>query len=165
MSEEILNDYDDYVQKTSSYLLSEIINDNPKNTSICILALLNEKNELLCVSRKNNHNLFGFICGKKELGEHPKDTIIRETVEEIGLPLDFDLAKQIFHINSNSREIFLYIAKINDIGSATNLFKTNENHVIKWIHIDDFLKTSFNKICDSFIIHLLKNYYLTPKKC
>lgn len=53
--------------------------------AVCLI-LKNEKGEILAVSRKDNHELFGLIGGKVDIDDNSlEEAIIRETKEETNL--------------------------------------------------------------------------------
>lgn len=113
----------------------------------------NELGEFLCVSRKDNHNLFGLPGGKSESGETPLDTAIRETREETGFDLLGNNLPLIFSKQNNSAISFTFYAKV-----KKNEFKINhdEPHIVKWGTSEDLINGAFPEYNKA----LLDNYNL-----
>ncbi len=70
---------------------------------VALGAIFNEKGEIL-ISRRNDphnrgvHNKWEFPGGKVEFAEHPSETIVRETKEEVGIIADVE---NLFNIYNN----------------------------------------------------------------
>lgn len=91
----------------------------------------------LAVSRKDNHQDFGFPGGKVESNETPKEAVVREVLEETGLKT-FNENEIGICESDDGYYVHVFIGDIlgGDIGS-------NENHIIKLCDWDEFLKGSF----------------------
>ncbi len=118
--------------------MSEIKLKKPASTVL----LMNNKNEFLAVSRKDNHEIFGLIGGKVEdTDPNMRMAAIRETKEETGLDI-YDLI--LIHEGIwNDRYQQTFTAKWKGI------IHTNENHVVKWVAKDILLSGpygEYNKI-------------------
>lgn len=92
--------------------------------------LLNEKGEVLAVSRKDDHTAFGLVGGKVDPGETHEEAMIREAKEETGL--DITIKKMIFATHKNGRMGYTYLC------NYEGEIYTEEPHVVKW--------TTFNEI-------------------
>lgn len=101
------------------------------------VVLLNDKNQVLAVSRKDNHNDFSLIGGKVD-PEDEDDVIkaaIREAKEETGLDI-YDL-KLVYAAHGQGVMGYTYLAKYRgDIS-------TSEPHVVKWVSFAEVLRGSF----------------------
>ena len=102
------------------------------------VVLINPDGFVLGVSRKDNHNDFGLIGGKKEdIDETPEDTAIRETKEETGLRISN--LRLIFAIHKDGYMGYTYLA---DYEGEIN---HNEPHVVAWVPFERLVMGSFGK--------------------
>lgn len=85
--------------------------------------ILNEKNEVLSVSRKDNHKDFGLVGGLVEPLESSEQALIREVKEETGL--DVLAYEPVFEKDG----VVTYFVK------TSGQILTEEPHVIKYIDI------------------------------
>jgi 8-oxo-dGTP pyrophosphatase MutT (NUDIX family) len=103
------------------------------------IILINDEGKILGVSRKNDHNDFGF-CGGKVDPEDNFDLVkaaIRETKEETGLDI-FDL-EIVYCTFLGSRMQWTFLAKYK------GEIHTEEPHAVKWIDKEILAKGSFAK--------------------
>jgi len=104
--------------------------------------ILNDKNQVLGVSRKDDHEDFGLVGGKVDKGDISLETAIaREVMEETGLTINTDTMVQILSMHkvmSNGYMGHTYV--IRDWSGEIN---TNEPHVVKWLTFADMEKGSF----------------------
>ena len=95
------------------------------NQIIVLLALLNEKNEVLVSLRKNraDHNGFWeYPGGKVEEGENIDQALIREVKEELNIEISKHcVAPLTFALDENER--ILLSVKINEIDAANKAFE------------------------------------------
>ena len=103
------------------------------------VVLLNDKKEVLCVSRKDDHWDFGLPGGKvdPEDNDDYEAAAIRETKEETGL--DISNLRLIYARHRDGYMGFTYLADW--IGEI----QTDEPHVVKWVEFNEVLKGSFGK--------------------
>jgi mutator protein MutT len=111
--------------------------ENQEYKSIgCAVILLNGDN-VLCVSRKYDHNDFGCPGGKIEPGESPEEGAIREVMEETGLRI------------SHLRKIYsTYYESLDQLAIAylaewEGEISTTEPHIVKWGTWEDLKSGSF----------------------
>jgi 8-oxo-dGTP pyrophosphatase MutT (NUDIX family) len=108
-----------------------------KNESACVV-LINPDGLVLGVSRKDNHEDFGLIGGKRDsCDESILDTAIRECREETGLNIT-DL-KLLFAIHKGGNMGFTYLA--NYSGEINH----DEEHIVKWVPFHTLVKGSFGR--------------------
>ena len=109
-----------------------------KSQSACVV-LINPDGLILGVSRKDNHEDFGFIGGKMEPedGGDPRQTIFRECKEETGLHIT-DL-KLVFAIHRGGDMVYTYLAKYS--GEINH----NEPHVVAWVPFQTLVRGSFGR--------------------
>ena len=118
------------------------INKNELIVSLSIkkavqVVVLNEKGNVLCVSRKDNHTDFGLPGGKVETGETDVRAAIRELKEETGLDV-----KNMTLIYANTMYGMLgytYFAE------CTGEIQTSEPHVVKWGTFKDLVDGGFGE--------------------
>lgn len=124
------------------------------------VVLINDKGEILAVSRKDNHEDMGLIGGKVD----PEDNddiykaAIRETKEETGLDI-YDL-ELIFAIHKYTRMQYTFLAKYK--GEVFH----NEPHAVKWCDFNEVIKGSFgefNKLVGKSLDSMGVKYLKYPK--
>jgi 8-oxo-dGTP pyrophosphatase MutT (NUDIX family) len=110
----------------------------------CVLILNNlDKSKILSVSRKDNHEDFGFPGGKLELDKDYDliDTAIRETKEETGIELlRSDLTPLYTSKDSNGYLTTTYVAS-----KYTGEINHNEPHIVDWLDRSYLLSGSFKE--------------------
>lgn len=124
-----------------------------RNTVTAII--LNDKNQVLAVSRKDNHNDFGLPGGKVDdiditTTELTKlqVAIKREVKEETGLDINTDTMLEILSMprTMNGKSYWGHSYLIRD---WSGIIETDEPHVVKWTTFDELEEGSFgdwNKI-------------------
>jgi 8-oxo-dGTP pyrophosphatase MutT (NUDIX family) len=102
------------------------------------VVLLNNKQEVLAVSRKDDHTDFGLIGGKVDPEDKGlEEAMVRECKEETGLDItNFVL---IFSMHKDGYMGYTYLADWEG-----DIF-TTENHVVKWVAFEEIYKGSFGK--------------------
>lgn len=108
----------------------------------CVL-LLNEKGEVLSVSRKDDPNAFGLPGGKLDPEETFEQAAIRETKEETGLDI-FDLEYAFSRPCLGEKDYYTvtFIAKY-DPNQTIQPASPNETGVVKWLEPKVLLEGSF----------------------
>jgi len=103
--------------------------------SVCVV-LINDKGQVLTVSRKNNPKDFGLVGGKMESTDSSIiHTAIRETKEETGLDLiDLNLLDIRYF---DGFQVYLFVSDF--IGEL----KTDEPHFLKWSTFESTFNGTF----------------------
>lgn len=110
------------------------------------VVLLNEKGEVLSVSRKHDHNDAGLIGGKVDdedkltEGDYLKYAAIRETKEETGL--DISNLRMIFSMHKDGFMDYTYLA---DYSGEIDYDHEKEPHIVKWTGFKTIMNGSFGK--------------------
>ncbi len=113
--------------------------------------LLNEKGEVLGVSRKDNHNDMGLCGGKREINDLTLEACgIRETKEETGLDV-YDL--ELIHGGEEWYGCFQYTY----IAKYKGDIQTDEPHVVKWCSWDELIAGTFGEYNQMIYNKLNKN--------
>ena len=107
--------------------------------------ILNDKNQVLGVSRKGNITDMGLVGGKvDETDDTFEDAMYRETMEETGLTIDTNTMVERLsmpkHMNGNTYWGHTYL-----IRDWYGEIQTDEPHVVKWTDFDELLRGSFGK--------------------
>ena len=97
-----------------------------------------DKSQLLGVSRKDNHTLFGLPGGKVDVGETLYEGLIREVKEETGL--DVNSAIPIFF-----REDGDFVSVVYLVTDYSGEVSTTERGVVKWITFEDLKHGAFSE--------------------
>lgn len=101
--------------------------------------ILNDKGEVLAVSRKDDHNDFGLVGGKVDPEDfNPLEAIAREVYEETGLRINTATMEVIYQ---SHRDGYMGITYLINMWSGE--IHTDEPHVVKWTSFDEVLKGSF----------------------
>lgn len=119
--------------------------------SACILIVKDDK--ILAISRKNNHNDFGLIGGKCEIGESFEDAAIRELIEETTLiatnpKFVFERQDGIFIVRTFTPKTYY-----GEIPSDESQIKRGEG-LVKWVPMTILLTGSFGAYNERLFRHL-----------
>lgn len=101
--------------------------------------ILNSNNEILCVSRKDNHNDFGLPGGSVEdFDTSIEEALKREILEETGLNADMNTAVMIFSMFKGNNMGYTYL-----IRNWEGVLGSEEPHIIKWSNYQTVLDGKF----------------------
>jgi len=101
--------------------------------------ILNDKGEVLSVSRKDDHNDAGLVGGKVDPEDlNPKEAIARETFEETGLRINTATMIPIFQMHMDDYMGITYLIK-----QWCGEIETDEPHVVKWVPFEVVMGGSF----------------------
>lgn len=103
--------------------------------------ILNDKGEVLSVSRKDNHNDMGLIGGKVDPEDDSMENALsREVYEETGLSIDTKTMELVFAIHKDGYMGYTYLVK-----DWVGTIQTDEPHVVKWTHFAEIMSGSFGR--------------------
>ena len=86
---------------------------------ISVVGILPICGMFLSVSRKDNHDLIGFVGGKVDEGESIEDAIVRETIEETGLHVEVVKDHDPYIKREGDYLVYCFILKLRDIEHNT----------------------------------------------
>jgi 8-oxo-dGTP pyrophosphatase MutT (NUDIX family) len=119
-----------------------------KHCSAVFLYIFNREGTKLLLIKRNEEKRkkwgfdWGAIGGKIELGESPKEAIVREAKEEIGLEINSKEIKPLFikDIKKDNENIkhFFYSTKIDE---SSNVKLNGESEEYRWFDLDNFPKS------------------------
>jgi len=140
----------DYILKIIISLKNKLdIFENKKLPEAACVLIINDKNELLMVTRKKNKELFGLPGGKVDFGETPIQAAARELKEETGYIINEENLEHIFSMIVNGYMCWCYT--IVDEITKKSMVLQKEKFQIKeleagviptFIHISDLLEVS-----------------------
>lgn len=110
--------------------------------AVCVL-IVDKDNNLLSVSRKDNHNDWGLPGGKLEENESFIDAAIRETLEETGYSIEVVDTSNYFEHSDNEYLVRTYKAKI--IYYLRTPVSEEETGLVSFKNKLDLLKGSFSQ--------------------
>lgn len=104
------------------------------------VVVINEEGLVLCVSRKDDHTSMGLAGGKMEEEDekNPKNTAIRECLEETGLSI-FGL-ELVFATHKYGSMSYTYLVK-----HYSGEINHNEPHIAKWGTFQELIDGSFGE--------------------
>ena len=103
------------------------------------VVVLNENGQVLCVSRKEDHNDFGLPGGKIEKKDKSnKSAAIRETLEETGIIVKKAVLIYAEHRRGAMGYTYLATEWNGEIG-------TDEPHVVKWGEFTDLVSGTYGE--------------------
>lgn len=123
--------------------------ENVIRKAVCAI-IKNHDGNIIAVSRKNNHKLFGFVGGKVDDGENIYEAIIREIFEETGLVVtneDLELINEkVYGISNDTtfhQHCFVVHKKfdISDILDDETCLSRGEG-LVRWVD-QEFLENGF----------------------
>ena len=126
---------------------------------VCVL-IINDNNEFLSVSLKNDHNDMNLPGGKVEKNESNINAAIREVKEETGLDV-YNIKKLHEDIDDDNNEYFVTTYFTNKYSG--NIY-TEENHIVKWLPIENLKfskrwKTYNTNVYNKYNKYKLQNPY------
>ena len=95
------------------YSINQLVRDNivePRESTLAVCGILQIGNRFVSVKRKNEET-FGFIGGKVEKNETTFEALIRETKEETGFEVTYDLQDS-FYVDEDSQGNLVYCYKL-----------------------------------------------------
>lgn len=114
--------------------------------------ILNGNNEILCVSRKDNHNDFGFPGGSvEEFDNTLEDALKREIFEETGLNVNMETSIMVFSMFKGNNMGYTYLIK-----DWEGILNSEEPHIIKWSNYQTVLDGKFG-IWNKLVLESLTN--------
>lgn len=103
-----------------------------------VAIIFRKDNKILCVSRKDNDELFGLIGGKIDEGETPEDALHREVKEETGLDL---IAYSEFDVRQVDNGVKAYLFMVPFYGWAGEP-RNDEGCILKWMTFQELVDKS-----------------------
>lgn len=112
-------------------------------------AVILDQDRVLLVKRKREpyQNSWMFPAGFVEYGEHPKETVVREVLEETGLTITVEKLIDLFQSDDDPRSpghlIFFFLTKLTKNLDLTN-GDSDENSDLRWFPIKDLPSISWH---------------------
>tara|TARA_Y100000385_G_scaffold197965_1_gene204913 strand:- start:4747 stop:5139 length:393 start_codon:yes stop_codon:yes gene_type:complete len=101
--------------------------------------ILNDKGQVLAVSRKDNHNDFGLIGGWVDTKDDSLEmALCREIKEETGLIVKPTNLLQVLSMNRGGNMSYSYYVK-----DYEGEIETDEPHIVKWTDFEEIKNGSF----------------------
>lgn len=105
------------------------------------VVILNERGDVLAVSRKDNHSDMGLVGGKVDPEDASlEDALIRETKEETGLDIRKEDLVQIFSMYKDGYMGYTYLCE-----KFEGEVETDEPHVVKWVNFQEVCEGKFGQ--------------------
>ncbi|MGG7160083.1 (deoxy)nucleoside triphosphate pyrophosphohydrolase [Clostridium baratii] len=122
-----------------------------------VAAILNKDNKILIAKRKQEKSqggLWEFPGGKVEKGEEPKESLIRELIEEMEIQVEvYDhVADSVYDYGTHKVRLIGYIAEI-----ISGEIVLNDHTEYRWIKLNDCDSYEFAPADVPIVEHLKKN--------
>lgn len=133
----------------------ELRNEVPKAVSVIVM---NSNNQIVAVSRKDDHNDFGLPGGKCDPDDlNMLDACIRELYEETGLLYEREKFVKIHEgVHGGYWQATYYVTVVSDMDDS--VFDYDEPHVVKWTNwqtVFDGTFGEYNRVVHSKLETLL----------
>lgn len=118
--------------------------------AVCAL-IVDKDNNILSVSRKDNHNDWGLPGGKLDEGETFNKALLRETLEETGYIIEPLNQLNYFEAKENNMLVRTYLAQI--IAKSTKKLDSSETGLVDFKTKEDLLNGSFKEYNKDCFLH------------
>jgi len=128
-----------------------------KRIEVAVGVLFNEHNQVLIGQRTvkdNYYQKWEFPGGKVEIGETPKEALIREFNEEVGINIEASESLMVLEHNYPDRHVRLHVQIIK---RYSNEVCSREGQAIKWVALGELQSIDFLK-GNQAIVEKLANY-------
>ena len=115
-----------------------------------VLITNDEDDLIIAVSRKDDQSDLGLPFGKRETGETPLETAVRETFEETGIELDPEKLQLVYIDIGRTTVAACYLTKI----SRKTILNSSEEGVCQWVDKSAVLSGSFGDYNRRLFAHL-----------
>lgn len=123
-----------------------------KKYAACVL-ILNDDDEILSVSRKDDHDDWGLPGGKCEYRERPSSAAIRETLEETGYTVEVHACDCFVDTCADGTTVYTFLA-VRDVSQLKEI-ESHETGLVQFRSREDLENGSFgeyNKKCFSYFM-------------
>lgn len=116
----------------------------------------------ILLSKSSKKSDYGFVKGKIDFGETPKEAAVRETFEEIGISIDIDDLEGFVFQHNSRKDIGLYYINWEKYNSTDFKLDPRELYSVEWFNLSNLPKVSKNQrliLTDLFVKFNKINFY------
>lgn len=135
----------------------------PTSYGVCCYKITDTTEILLM--RAKGHKNWGFIKGKIDKGETPKECAVRECLEETGIVIDQSLLEDMYYQTGDKKNVGIFMVDSVNVDFSTISLCPREVEELKWFKITDYIDIQMNqrKILKKIINFYIKRVYYFNK--
>ena len=107
--------------------------------------LINDNGVSIMLSKSSNKSDYGFVKGKIDSGETPKECATREVFEEIGVKIDIEDLESLVTQKNPKKDVGVFFINYQKYLDREINLATDELYSVEWFNISDLPKINKNQ--------------------